>query len=588
MGFKENAIEEIKSRCNIVDVVGRHVVLKKAGSNHKGLCPFHNEKTPSFIVSEARQSFTCFGCGATGDVIEFTKRYHNLDFPGAIEKLAGEYGIELESTGFGGESKKAALYDINREAAAFFYRAFTERENPGYTYMKGRGLEPATLRKFGIGYADGEWQSLFSHLTAKGHDPEVLLQLGLVSKSKDRYFDKFRDRVVFPIINTRGKVIGFGGRILGAGEPKYLNSPETPVFQKKNNLYGLNLTRQDISKENCAILVEGYMDAVSLYQHGVRHVAASLGTALTPSQAAMLRRYCDNVVLAYDADQAGQAAALRGMDILYEAGCHVRVLHIDDGKDPDDFIRKHGKEDFLELVKQAKPFADHKFALLARTYDTTTTDGRLRFLKEAAEVLRRLRPMEADLYVRKLARDTRISEGAIRRELEQEGGGSPETAAGHSRSGPAESAVPATDAGLQLQKTLIKLLLVRSDYIPQVGPYTDAFSDPDCFRLYEMLKLLYRADAEIDLQKLEDNLDEPQLRLLADIRGNVRLAGREDRIFAEIVGRIQKDGQARREDEIIGLLSVMDDENDKDAILQLTKELMRLQKQKTGETANDF
>jgi DNA primase len=260
MGLSDNVIDEIKSRCNIVDVIGRVVSLKKTGSNHKGLCPFHNEKTPSFVVSEDKQIFTCFGCGVTGDVIEFTQRYNNLDFRGAIEKLAGEYGIDLGSNVFPGESQKTQLYEINREAAAYFYRCFTERANRGAAYMQSRGLEPSVLRKFGIGYADDGWQSLYDFLKSKGYEDKVLLNLGLVAKSKDRIYDKFRDRVMFPIINTRGKVVGFGGRAIGDGMPKYLNSQESLIFQKKNNLFGLNLTRQDINREDCAILVEGYMD----------------------------------------------------------------------------------------------------------------------------------------------------------------------------------------------------------------------------------------------------------------------------------------------------------------------------------------
>jgi DNA primase len=578
MGFKDNAIEEIKSRCNIVDVVGRQVVLKKTGNNHKGLCPFHNEKTPSFIVSEDRQMFTCFGCGATGDVIEFTQRIHNLDFPEAIEKLAGEYGIELGDSGFGTESKKAGLYELNREAAAFFYRKFSEGPNPALEYMQKRGLDAATLRKFGIGYADDQWQSLLEHFQAKGTDPAVLLELGLLSRSKDRYYDKFRDRVMFPIINTRGKVIGFGGRVLGEGNPKYLNSPESPVFQKKNNLYGLNLTRQDISKENSVILVEGYMDAVSLYQHGVRNVAATLGTALTVNQATMIKRYTDNIILAYDADQAGQAATLRGMDILYEAGCNVKVLLVSDGKDPDDFIRKNGKEAFLELVKDALPFADYKLYLLQKAYDLTTTDGSLRFLKEIAKVLRGLRPIEADYYIKKVAKQTNISEGAIKREVgdpKDPSVGDSNRTSGQAAQTDQKKAIPAAP---QLQRNLLKLMLVKSAYIPKVQPYESVFQDQDCYRIYEIVRSLYKSDEEIDIKKLEDSLGEHELATLHHIMQTVQFADRDDRVFADCISHIKEIQRGKREEEIITLLSVLNDEGDNTAIIALTKELMELQR----------
>ena len=283
--------------------------------------------------------------------------------------------------------------------------------------MAKRGLDAATLRKFGIGYADAEWDSLYQYFLSKGIDQKTLLELGLISNSKDRYYDKYRNRVIFPIINTRGKVIGFGGRILDDGTPKYLNSPESSIFLKKNNLYGLNLTRQDINKENYVILVEGYMDVISLYQHGIRNVSASLGTALTENQAAMLKRYTDNVILSYDADAAGQAAALRGLDILHRSGCKVKVLHVTDGKDPDEFIKKNGKDAFLKLVHDAMSFADYKIHILKQRLDMNTTDGSVEFLQETAKILRELSPVEADIYIKKIARETKISEGAIRLEI---------------------------------------------------------------------------------------------------------------------------------------------------------------------------
>jgi len=309
--IRDNTIEEIKSRCNIVDIVGRVVPLKRTGANHKGLCPFHNEKTPSFVVSEAKQRFTCFGCGATGDTIEFIQKYYNLEFSEAVEKLAAECGVVIE-TDFKKSEKKDLQYQINREAATYFYKAFREKANPAATYMQKRGITPEVLNLFGIGYADGEWDSLYQHLKSKGYDEDKLLDLGLISESKGKYYDKFRSRVIFPIISTGGKVIGFGGRSLGDDMPKYLNSQESSVFQKKNNLYALNLTKQEIGKSGYGILVEGYMDVISLYQYGVRNVAASLGTALTENQARLLKRYTGQVVLSYDADEAGKTPRCEG------------------------------------------------------------------------------------------------------------------------------------------------------------------------------------------------------------------------------------------------------------------------------------
>lgn len=587
VGIRDNIIDEIKNRCSIVDVIGRHVTLKKTGNSYKGICPFHKEKTPSFVVSDTKQIFTCFGCGATGDVIEFVQRYNNLDFPGAVEKLCEEYGIEIKNANFRKEQDKTALYEINREAAAFFYRAFTKMTNPGYEYMKRRGMESATLRKFGIGYADGEWDSLYRHFIEKDINPQTLLELGLISQSKGKYYDKYRNRVVFPIINTRGKVIGFGGRILGDGEPKYLNSPESPIFLKKNNLYGLNLTRQDINKENYVILVEGYMDVISLYQQGIRNVVASLGTALTENQAAMLKRYTENVILAYDADTAGQTAALRGLDILHKAGCKVKVLHISDGKDPDDFIKKNGKEEFLKLAQNAMPFADYKIYLLRQMLNLDTTEGSVEFLQETARILGELSPVEADIYIKKIARETNISEGAIRLEINGNN---------NSKITRTSNAAPVWDTGrmgqynesaigfgTMLEKNLIKLMLLKSSYVNRIKPYEKVFQSSSAYKIYELILSEYKEDEEIDIKKVEDSLEAEDNRLLRDILENIQLADKEEQVFQDCIQSIEEAGLAKREQEIIQIISMLDDEKDRDKIEALTIEMMKLRKGKTND-----
>lgn len=584
VGFNENIVEEIKSRCNIVDVIGRHVILKKTGNNYKGVCPFHNEKTPSFVVSDMKQIFTCFGCGATGDTIEFVQRYHNLDFLGAIERLAGEYGIEMKDHGFQGEGKKSILYEINREAATYYYKCFTEKANVGFDYMQNRGIDTKTLRKFGIGYADEERDSLYRYFMEKGTDVALLLELGLVSQSKEKYYDKYRNRVIFPIINTRGKVIGFGGRALGDDNPKYLNSPESTVFLKKNNLYGLNLTRQEINKENYAILVEGYMDVISLYQHGVRNVSASLGTALTESQAAMLKRYSDHIILAYDADTAGQAAALRGLDILHNAGCKVKVLHISDGKDPDDFIKKNGKDEFVKLIQKALPFADYKINLLKQRLDLSTTEGSVTFLQETAKILKALSPVEADVYIKKIAIETKISEGAIRLEIygnnNTENNRNSRALPNYHEGREKETESSRSSIGNSLEKNFIKLMLLKSNYIPRIKPFEQVFMNPSAFKIYELILSIYKCDEEIDIQKLEDSLEADEIKLLRDIIENIHLADKEEQVFLDCIASIEGIKTAKRERDIINILSILDDESDKDNIEELTKELMDIQRGK--------
>lgn len=573
MSAGSNTVDEIKSRCNIVDVIGRVVPLKKAGSNYKGRCPFHNEKTPSFVVSETKQIFTCFGCGATGDVISFVQQYHQLDFMQAMEKLADEYGITIHK-GFHKSEDKDTAYTINREAAKFFYRAFRERANPGYAYMKGRGIEPEILNKFGIGYADEKWDSLFLHLTAMGYPKEKLVELGLISQSKGKYYDKFRSRVMFPIMNTSGKIIGFGGRVLGDGTPKYLNSQESSVFQKKNNLYGLNITRQEIHKEDQAILVEGYMDVISLYQSGVRNVSASLGTALTENQARLLKRYTDNVVLSYDADQAGVNAALRGLDILHREKIKVRVLHVSDGKDPDEFVKKNGKNAFMTLIKQALPYADYRLNLIRKECELDTTEGRVDFLKKAADVLRNLSPVEADIYIKKLAEETKISEGAIR--LETIGNNSEKQSSQWVDRHPKDTDRLPSDI-TSLEKNLIKLMLHSSGYYPKILPYEKAaFTSPSGQNIYNSIKEIYEKHEELDIPRLMDMLDQEDIRALEGIMENVRLAGKEEQLLADCVNAIKRKELAQKEQELIMRLSMAEEESE-ETITELTQELMEIQ-----------
>lgn len=580
-------VDEIKSRCNIVDVIGQHVTLKRAGSNYKGLCPFHGEKTPSFVVSEQKQIFTCFGCGASGDVIEFVKRYYNLDFSEAVEKLANQYGIEMKQFGGGDGRHREECYEVNKKAARFFLEAFTRRANPGLAYMTGRGLEPQTLIRFGIGFADEKWDSLCRYFTDQGVETKLLMELGLVSQSKGKYFDKFRNRVMFPIINTRGKVIGFGGRVLDDGTPKYLNSPESAIFLKKNNLFGLNLTRQEINKRDCAILVEGYMDVISLYQAGVRNVSASLGTALTENQAAMLKRYTKNVILCYDSDSAGRAAALRGMDILRAAGCQVKVMHVTDGKDPDEFVKKHGADAFYALAKEAKPFADYKIDLIRQETDRSTTEGSLEFLRRVTAVLKTLPPTEADLYIGRIAGETHISEGAIRMEVFGGGLGTGEKPREPARipteTRGQEKKKNQNDPGLYLEKILIRLMLGSGDFIRRIKPYEEVFQSEACRKIYRTMQGLYREDTEVDIGKLADSLEPEEIAVMSDILENIKLNEREEDVFADCVARIEGQRLHLREQQIIQMLSLTDDETDAAQVEALSRELMTIQQRKNRE-----
>ena len=393
----DNFTEELKAQLNIVDIIGREVTLKRSGSNYMGLCPFHSEKTPSFSVNEGKQFYHCFGCGKSGDVIGFVQEYYKLPFMEAVEKLATENGIKLpERRSSGPKIDYDKYHGINAKAARFFYNSLGTRGNKGLAYLKKRGLSKETITAFGLGVSDDD-----------------MLKLGLANNGKNGLYDKFRDRVMFPIISTQDKVIGFGGRAIGDYKPKYLNSPESEIFLKKNNLFGLNLTKKEIDKEQRAIIVEGYMDMISLYQNGIRNVAASLGTALTLNQARLLCRYSKNIVLSYDSDSAGINAALRGIDVINAAGGKPKVMNVTDGKDPDDFVRAHGKEEFLKLVDNAVPATDYKLRLARRGYDFRNDRDVLDYIERVVPILRTLGPVEQDIYVRKLSSEFGISESAI-------------------------------------------------------------------------------------------------------------------------------------------------------------------------------
>ena len=574
LSFSNSTIDDLKSQINIVDVVGRVVALKRAGANYKGVCPFHNEKTPSFVVSEQKQIFTCFGCGATGNVIGFVKQYYNLDFNEAVEKLAGEYGITIKRNNFGEDREK--YYEINREAARFFYRAFTEQKNPGYAYMKNRGLEDATLKKFGIGSADGEWDSLYSYLKQKGYEDKILLELGLISEKDGKKYDKFRNRVIFPIINTSGKVIGFGGRAIVDAIPKYLNSPENKVFQKKNNLYALNTTRQDIGKEGFAILVEGYMDAISLYQGGVRNVIASLGTALTENQSKLIKRYTKNVVLSYDADSAGQNAAMRGIDILSKEGCKVRVLHVTDGKDPDEYIKKNGRDAFLQLVDGALPYIDYKLQFIRKGVDLETEEGKIDFIKAAAGILRELSPVEAEVYIKKLAGELRIAEGAIKMEI-----------LGNTTNVPVPGPLRRNlrekeevhDSLTPLEASLLKTLFVNPVLTERLLDFDQAITSRLGRKVKDILFELYGLSGDFQLEQVQDRLEPEESEVLAEALSNVVICGNEEQVFEQCINTWQLQCLSEREQDIITRLSLADEEKNPESIEALTRELMEVQQE---------
>ena len=417
MQISEEILEKIKSQNDIVDVISERVRLRKSGRNFTGLCPFHNEKTPSFSVSQEKQIYKCFGCGEAGNVISFVMKDKNLPFIEAVKYLANRANIPLEINN--GEKSKSAkkkdlLYRVNVEAAKFFFSNLMNNQN-AKEYFLNRGIKEETIKKFGLGFANDSWNSLMFYLRKKGINDVLLEEAGLISvnKEKGRKYDRFRNRVMFPVFDYQGKVIGFGGRVLDDSKPKYLNSPETLVFQKGTNLYGLNFALKHNMSERYFVIVEGYMDLISLHQYGITNVVASLGTALTINQARLLKRYADKVIISYDADMAGQMATLRGLEILRTAGFDVRVLNIPQGKDPDEYVRSNGKEAFLKLINSAEPLIDYRMKKAEEGIDFKNSQSLILYAKRIMEIISDLDPMEKDVYIKKASENTGIKEQTL-------------------------------------------------------------------------------------------------------------------------------------------------------------------------------
>ena len=392
MYYSDELIEEIRSKNDIVDVISGYVRLQKKGSSYFGLCPFHNEKSPSFSVSRQKQMYYCFGCGAGGNVFTFLMEYENYSFLEALKFLADRAGVDLPEMEYSKEAKeradlKAVLLEINKLAAQYFYVQLKNKQGEAaHRYLKNRALDDEIIKAFGLGYSNKYSDDLYRYLKSKGYKDDVISKAGLISfDEKKGVYDKFWNRVMFPIMDVNNRVIGFGGRVMGDAKPKYLNSPETPVFDKSRNLYGLNRART--SRKSYFLLCEGYMDVISLHQAGFQNAVASLGTSLTPGHASLIKRYVNEVYLTYDSDEAGTKAALRALPILKEVGITARIIRMDPYKDPDEFIKNLGAQAFEERIHKARNGFMFSLEILERQFDMTTPEGKTEFMKEAAKRL---------------------------------------------------------------------------------------------------------------------------------------------------------------------------------------------------------
>ncbi|HJB89106.1 MAG TPA: DNA primase [Candidatus Blautia excrementigallinarum] len=561
MRYSDDIIEEVRSRNDIVDVISQYVKLTRKGSSYFGLCPFHNEKTPSFSVTPGKQMYYCFGCGAGGNVFNFIMEYENFTFGEALKYLADRAGVELPRIEYSREIKEKAqekeeLLRINKEAAQYYYYQLrTEKGTAGYQYLTGRGLSDDTIRKFGLGYSDKYGSGLYRYLKTKEYSDERLRDSGLFNvDERHGMYDKFWNRVIFPIMDVNNRVIGFGGRVMGDGKPKYLNSPETRIFDKSRNLYGLNEARR--SRKNYIILCEGYMDVIAMHQAGFTNAVASLGTALTSGHASLLKRYTSEVLLLYDSDEAGVRAALRGIPILREAGVNSRVVDLKPYKDPDEFIRNLGPEAFEERLSKASDSFMFRVTVAEREFPMEEPQGRNRFFEKCAEMLLELNDeLERNLYIDTIVKQygTRsgISADDLRRRVNALAlKGTPAEYRIKPRTGDSEKKKK-DPASARAQKLMLTWMVTY----PQVFDKAAAYLCPDDFviPLYrEVAEMLFRQKEEGEvnparlLNSFQDSEEQREVASLFNADIHLETPKEQEQAFADTLLRIKSESLAEK------------------------------------------
>lgn len=554
MRYTDDIIEEVRTRNDIVDVISGYVKLTRRGSSYFGLCPFHNEKTPSFSVTPGKQMYYCFGCGAGGNVFTFLMQYENYTFTEALQHLADRCGVELPKMEYSARAKqqaeeKAALLQINKEAAQYFYYQLrTEKGKKAYQYLTDRGLTPETMKHFGLGYSDKYSNDLYRYMKKKGYRDTLLKESGLFNVDEKRgMYDKFWNRVIFPIMDVNSRVIGFGGRVMGEGKPKYLNSPETKIFDKSRNLYGLHAARS--SRKKYLILCEGYMDVIAMHQAGFTNAVASLGTALTSGHASLLKRYTDEVLLLYDSDEAGIRAAIRGIPILKEAGISARVVSLKPYKDPDEFIKAQGAQAFEQRLETAMNSFMFQMEVLSSSYDLSDPQEKTKFFREAsAKLLEFPDELERNNYIQAMAEKYQVAFEDLRRMVNRmalEGtSGIPKRQA-VSPSAPKKKMVRESGAE-QAQKLLLTWLVNE----PEIFSVVEKYVEPEDFtlELYQRVaRLLYQQhrDGKVNPARLLNQFEDSQeqTKVAAMFNASIHLESEEERshAFADTILRIKED-----------------------------------------------
>lgn len=578
----EGIIDKIRDSVDIVEIVSGYISLKRAGRNFKAACPFHREKTASFMVSPEKQIYHCFGCGEGGNVFNFVMKYERVEFPEAVRLLAQKAGIAIPTSSTRKESKSDTEYllKVNEEAAAFYHATLIKdnKASCARNYLKNRFLKDETLGKFKIGYAPGGWDNFFKHAISKGIDKAVLEKAGLIIAGKDSFYDRFRDRVIFPIFNIKGQVLGFGGRVLDESLPKYINSPETEVYIKGRNLYGLNFAIDETKKKDFIVIVEGYLDLISLYQAGFKNVVATLGTALTNEQIRLIKRFTNNVVVLFDADQAGELASLRGLDLLLEEDVNVDVAGLPIGYDPDRFVAQYGIESFVDYIKHAKDFFNYKLDVLLSMYDKSDIRQKAKIVSEMLPTMAKVKNnILKSEYIKLLSDRITVDEAVLRTELK------------NTKSIPYRELDYKESKGKDVfdkersirpaEKLVLRLMLEDRSLIRVVKEALDLldFKDAIVRNITKQLYELSAHDKEIKASKLIGYFDDEfSMKLISELASDkLNLVDKEKNLY-DCIKRIKEDNLKERCQLLRDRIKLAETGNDQKSLSELISEYNNL------------
>ncbi len=577
----QEVIDNLLDRLDIVEIISGYIQIKKSGRNFKACCPFHNEKTPSFVVSPDKQIYHCFGCAAGGNVISFVMKYENMEFPEAVKLLADGAGISLPETGRGSSpSLTGPLYEINQTAADFYHAILMSEEGRvALEYLKARGLDDKTLKTFMVGYAPNGWENFKTFCVKKKIPLEFARKAGLTipsEKGKGDY-DRFRNRIIFPIFSERGRVLGFGGRVLDNSLPKYINSPETPIYSKSSVLYGLNFSRQAIRDEKYVIITEGYLDVISSFKHGITNVVATSGTALTESQVVILKKYADTAVMVFDSDQAGEAASLRGLDTLLQNGMKVKIATLPEGEDPDSFVQKNGRKKFEKVIDEAKGLFDYKLDLLIKKKGS----GEIGYITE--EMLPTISKVNNAVvqsdYLRKLAERLGVDEISLRREMSK-------VKTGYSYRYVAPAEPSKTEHGEKsIEFYLLGLSISDKERYERIRDELglDSFLNMNIRKAIGIIDDFYAAgEKKINPGKLLSRLrgDKAVCDIIVQALAKMDITSDLEKALSDCIARVRKDNRNAQLKGLNDRLKEAEKARDDEKITALLKEMSRLHKEK--------